>query len=96
MSRAGWQVTRKVSIVLTSLFVLHWVLLIGGTIFLAVVGGRDAVIRFLRSDDGTLIPFALKQGLFLLLTLATWLISQHAQRHVHPSKNELSAAPSKT
>jgi len=91
MSRTGWQVIRKISVVLTALLLLQWLVLIGGIVFLAATTDRATVVRFLlvrsTSDDGpptfwTPTHFILERILIALFTLGAWLISQHAQRHL--------------
>jgi hypothetical protein len=104
MSRAGWQVVRKVSVVLTCILILDWLVLIGGTVFLAITTDRGAVARFLlshsESADGaesfwTPTHFVLEMILMALFTVGAWLLSQHAQRHLQ-SNGKLPAVQSET
>jgi hypothetical protein len=105
MSRVGWQVIRKISVVVTALLVLGWLVLIGGVIFFALTADRGTVVRFLlvrsTSDDGppsywTPMHFVLEKILIALFTLGAWLLSQHAQRHLRSSTQNPAESPTET
>jgi len=101
MSRTGWQVVRKTSLIFTSFFVAYWLLMIAVAIFIVATDGPDKFISFLRSSDGaegswSSMNFAIQQVLVLLLTLGAWLLSQHSQRHLKSLPSESSALSPET
>ena len=84
MGRTALVIERKVSVVICALFILCWIVLLGGILYAGANEGRDLVVSFLRdvnsdapTSDWSPWDFVIKQIFYLFLTAGSGLAAVH-------------------